>query len=411
MAKEDQSFDETVRKHYADLMAHCRQNLDKIEGDLPDGRVDFSDALKAKGLSRRDFMKWSAVMTSVLMLPPMFRPLVARAAENFNRLPIIWLHFAECTGCSEAFLRSSYPNVDELILDTLSIEYHETLMAAAGHQAEANLKKAMEDFKGKYICVIEGAIPTGHNGDFCRIGPTAKSALEIGREVTKDAAAVICIGSCSSFGNIQAAKPNPTEAKGVRDALDVKTVNISGCPPNPANFVGTVLHFLMFGGLPPLDHLGRPLWAYGTRIHDYCERRPHYDAGEYVAEWGDDGAKKGWCLYKMGCKGPYTYANCSRARFNDATSWPIMSGHGCIGCVEPKFWDTMAPLEKPIADQPIIGGIEKSVDQVGIGLAAVAAVGIGVHAAAAAGKRHGIDRGDSKQDSDEAPKSDKEQGE
>lgn len=383
-------FDATVSKHYAELMQHCQTRLDQADSELPPSRLDFAAALKAKGLSRRDFMKWSAVMTTALMLPPLFRPMLARAAENFNRLPIVWLHFAECTGCSEAFLRSSYPNVDELILDTLALEYHETLMAAAGYQAEANLRQAMADFKGQYICVIEGAVPTGEHGNFCRLGPAGKTALEIGREVTRDAAAVVCIGSCSSFGNIQAARPNPTAAQSVREALGVKTVNIAGCPPNPANFVGTLLHFLMFGGLPPLDHYGRPLWAYGKRIHDFCERRPHYDAGEYVAEWGDEGARKGWCLYKMGCKGPYTYANCSKVRFNDGQSWPIMAGHGCIGCVEPDFWDNMAPLEKPIADQPIVGGIEKSVDQIGMGLAAVAAVGIGIHATAAAGKRHGL---------------------
>ena len=135
---------------------------------------------------------------------------------------------------------------------------------------------------------------------------------------------------------------------GIGEALGITTVNIAGCPPNPVNFVGTVLHFLMFGGIPALDSLGRPIWAYGKRIHDYCERRPHYDAGEYVEEWGDEGAKKGWCLYKMGCKGPYTYANCAKVRFNDGISWPVMAGHGCMGCTEPAFWDTMAPLEKPI---------------------------------------------------------------
>ncbi len=382
-------YNDLVCAQYENLMDHCKSNLDRMETELPAPAVDFKKTMQDRGISRRSFLKWTTFMTSALMLPPAFKPLVAQAAENFSRLPILWLHFAECTGCSEAFLRSSYPNVDELILDTLSIEYHETIMAAAGYQAEENMHKCMEDFAGKYVCVIEGAIPTGMDGQYCRIGAEGKTALEIAKEVSSKAAATICIGTCSAFGGVQAANPNPTDAQGVGKALGIKTVNIPGCPPNPANFVGTVLHFLMFGGMPPLDSLGRPMWAYGKRIHDFCERRPHYDAGEFVEEWGDEGAKKGWCLYKVGCKGPYTYANCSKVRFNDGISWPVMAGHGCMGCVEPNFWDTMAPLEKPISDKTIGGG-ENTVDKVGMVLTGAAAIGVGVHAAAAAAKRHGM---------------------
>jgi NiFe hydrogenase small subunit HydA len=324
------------------------------------------------------------------MLPPMFKPMVARAAENFSRVPVVWLHFAECTGCSEAFLRSSYPNVDDILLDTISLEYHETLMAAAGYQAEQNLEKALHDFPGKFICVIEGALPRGWNGKYLTLGPKGKTGIEVAKEVTSKAAATICIGSCSAFGNVQAANPNPTDSVGISAALGISTVNIAGCPPNPTNFVGTILHYLMFGGLPALDSLGRPVWAYGKRIHDYCERRPHYDAGEFVEEWGDGGAKKGWCLYKVGCKGPYTFANCSRVRFNDAISWPIMAGHGCIGCTEPAFWDTMAPLEKPI-DEKTIGGGEKTVDKIGMVLLGATVVGVAAHAGLTALKHKGKD--------------------
>lgn len=369
----------TVRKQYEEWLSHCGNHLDRMESELPPPRVELQEELTSQGVSRRDFIKWTSLTTAMLMLPPIFKPLVARAAEQFSRLPVIWLHFAECTGCSEAFLRTSYPNVDSILLDTISLEYHETLMAAAGHQAEQNLEKALTDFNGKFICVIEGALPRGLDGKYLTLGPKGKTGIALAKEVTSKAAAVICIGSCSSFGNVQAAKPNPTDAAGIGEALGIKTVNIAGCPPNPANFVGTVLHYLMFGGLPALDSLGRPVWAYGTRIHDYCERRPHYDAAEYVEEWGDAGAAKGWCLYKRGCKGPYTFANCGKVRFNDAVSWPIMAGHGCMGCTEPAFWDTMAPLEKPI-DEKTLGGGEKTVDTIGLALLGVTAAGIAAHA-------------------------------
>ena len=384
------NYEKTISRQYRDLMDHCACHLEEMDKTLPEPAEDFQALLRERGISRRSFLKWTSATTAALMLSPLFRPMVAKAAEQFSRLPVVWLHFAECTGCSEALLRSSYPNVDSILLDTISLEYHETLMAAAGHQAEENLEKAVHDFAGRFICVIEGALPTGMDGKYLTLGPKGKTGLQVAREVTSKAAAVICIGSCSSFGNVQAAKPNPTDAAGISDALGIKTVNIAGCPPSPANFTGTLLHFLMFGALPPLDSLGRPIWAYGKRIHDFCERRPHYDAGEFVEEWGDSGAQKGWCLYKVGCKGPYTFSNCSKVRFNDGISWPVMGGHGCMGCTEPGFWDTMAPLEKPIADKTIGGG-EKTVDRIGAVLTGVTVAGIAAHAGLSALKHRAED--------------------
>ncbi len=384
MAKGNNSaYKKMLDKQYKELMQRCQVHLEQIEKDLPEPKEDLHELLKDRGFSRRDFMKWTSAMTAALMLPPVFRPMVAKAAENFSRLPVVWLHFAECTGCSEAFLRSSYPNVDDILLETISLEYHETLMAASGYQAEENLEKAVHDFAGKFICVIEGALPRNLHGLYLTLGPKGKTGIQVAKEVTSKAAAVICIGSCSAFGNIPAAKPNPTDCVGISEAIGVKTINIAGCPPNAVNFTGTVLHYLLFGDVPPLDSLGRPLWAYGKRIHDFCERRPHYDAGEFVEEWGDAGAIKGWCLYKVGCKGPYTFANCSKARFNEGISWPVMAGHGCMGCTEPGFWDTMAPLEKPISDQTIGGG-EKTVDRIGVVLTGAAVAGVAAHAGATA---------------------------
>jgi len=393
-------YHKVVKQQYNQLLEQCKIQMDRFDRELPPPREDLQALLKESGVSRRDFLKWTSIMTAALMLPPVFKPLLARAAENFSRLPIVWLHFAECTGCSEALLRSSHPGVAEILLETISLEYHETIMAAAGYQAEQCLEKALADFPGKFICVVEGAIPRGLNGQYMRLGPKGKTALEIGREVTSKAAATIAIGACAINGNIVAAKPNPTDAAGVGQALGISTVNIAGCPPNTVNFVGTLLYYLMFGALPPVDSQGRPLWAYGKRIHDVCERRPHYDAGEFVEEWGDEGAKKGWCLYKVGCKGPYTYANCGHLRFNQAVSWPVISGHGCIGCTEAGFWDKMAPLEQPLHEATILGG-ERTVDDVGIALTALATAGVAAHGAFSVMRHAGSDKKESPDHKDE----------
>jgi [NiFe] hydrogenase small subunit len=190
--------------------------------------------------------------------------------------------------------------------------------------------------------VVEGAIATKFDGGYGKIA--GRTFLEMGKDVCSKAAAVICIGACSSFGGIQAAKPNPGGYKGAGDALGIKTVNIPGCPPNPVNFVGTLVNFLLLGKLPALDNLGRPLFAYGKTIHDQCPRRSHFEFGEFVTEFGSPEAAMGFCLYQMGCRGPETFNNCPIAKFNDGTSFPIEAGHPCIGCSEPDFWDKMTPF-------------------------------------------------------------------
>jgi [NiFe] hydrogenase small subunit len=304
---------------------------------------EFYKRLEKKGVSRRDFMKYCTLLTATMGLSSSFIPKVAEVfAAPAQRPPVIWLHFAECTGCSEALLRSMYPWIDQLLLEVISLEYHETIMAAAGHQAEENLQNAVKKYNGKFICVVEGAVATKYNGGYGKVG--GRTFLDIAKDVCSKAAAVICMGTCSAYGGVQAAKPNPGGYKGVGDALGIKTLNIPGCPPNPINFVGTVVNYLLLGKLPDLDALGRPLFAYGKSIHDQCQRRSHFENGEFVTEFGSKEAAMGYCLYKVGCKGPETFNNCPVVKFNDGTSWPVEAGHPCIGCSEPDFWDKMSPF-------------------------------------------------------------------
>ena len=304
---------------------------------------DFYVRLSEKGISRRDFMKFCTALTATIGLSSSFIPKVAEVfAAPKQRPPVIWLHFGECTGCSEAAIRSMYPWIDELVLEILALEYHETLMAASGHQAEDALQSAVKKYNGKFICVVEGAIATKYNGAYGKIG--GRTFLGIAKDVCPKALAVISLGTCAAYGGVQAAAPNPGGYKGVGDALGIKPVNIPGCPPNPINLVGTIVNYLLLGKLPACDDIGRPLFAYGKRIHDQCPRRSHYDNDEFVEEFGSKEAEMGYCLYMMGCKGPDTYNNCPIAKFNEGTSWPVEAGHPCIGCSEPNFWDKMTPF-------------------------------------------------------------------
>ncbi len=344
----------------------------------------ITDSLIRQGLSRRDFIKFCTLMAATLSLPSSVIPKIVEALEKKLKPSLVWLEFQDCAGNTESLLRATKPTIAEIILDILSIDYHETIMVPAGKQAEKSLMDVVKNQKGKYIAVVEGSIPMKDNGVYCCIG--GRSAIDIAKEVCGNALATISVGSCAAYGGIPAANPNPTGAVGVKDAVSgITLINLPGCPVNVENITATVVHHLTFGTLPATDRLGRPYFAYGERIHDHCERRAHYDAGQFVREWGDEGHRHGWCLYEMGCKGPETFKNCPVVKYNEGTSWPIQAGHGCIGCAEPNFWDTMTPFYKRLPKVPGFG-IETTADKIGAGLAAAAAAGLAAHGIARAVK-------------------------
>lgn len=330
-----------------------------------------------KKISRRDFMKFCTAMSALLALPASFAPKIAEAITNAKKPYLVWLEFQDCAGNTEALLRASKPTVAQIVLDILSVEYHEVIMAAAGHQAEKSLMDVVKNNKGKYFAVVEGSVPLSDGGVYCCIG--GKSAIEIAREVCSDALATLAVGTCATYGGLPAAHPNPTGAVGIKRAVPHATViNLPGCPVNVENITACIVHYLTFGSLPITDKLGRPYFAYGKRIHDNCERRAHFDAGQFVREWGDEGHRRGWCLYEMGCKGPETFKNCPTVKYNEGTSWPVQAGHGCIGCAEPNFWDKMSPFYRRLPKVPGVS-VEKTADQVGAGLAVATAAGLLIH--------------------------------
>lgn len=383
-----------TQEQYERLAAEADAHLDALEAKEPISDVSLEQVLKRRGISRRDFLKMSAVMTATLGLPPMFDLRVARAQEVATRLPVIWQELQSCTGNSMALIRNANPGIDELVLDLISLEYAEVLMAPSGQAAEDVLEASIERYDGQYIAVFEGSVPIGDDGNFLTIGPIGETGADKVVHVAQHAGAVVTAGTCASYGGIPAARPNPTTALGVGDFLrrqgvSTPVVNLPACPVSSTNVVGTILEYAMFGRLPSVDAYGRPLWAYQDRIHDKCERRGHFDAGEFVEGWTDiEGLKNGLCLFKVGCKGPMAYNNCGVVRYNDGASWPIMSGHGCIGCSEPGFWDTMTPFEVPLAGRlystPF--GTDSTADTIGKVALGAAAAGVAIHATATAVK-------------------------
>jgi len=336
----------------------------------------YKMAMDRAGIPRRDFLRFCSYCAMLAGIEATGLSKVVHAFENKPRPPVVWLHFQECTCCSESFIRSAHPMIADIVLDTISLDYTETLQAAAGHQAEKCLHDTITNHAGKYILLVEGSVPMKDDGVYCMIG--GRSAEDILMETAAGAAAVIAWGSCASNGCIQSAKPNPTNATAIHKIINKPVINVPGCPPIAEVMTAIVTHILVFEKIPELDGQGRPKEFYSRRVHDTCYRRPYYDAGLFVEAWDDEKARKGFCLYKMGCRGPVTYNACSVTRWNEGTSYPIQSGHGCIGCSENGFWDN-GPFYQHLASFPGFG-IETTADKIGTAVGAAALVGVAAHA-------------------------------
>lgn len=345
----------------------------------------FASYLELKGISRRRFLKFCGATAAMLGLSELYVPQIASAIEKMSkRPPLVWLCFMECLGCTESFVNATYPEVDKLVLDILSVEYHEAIMAAAGDKAHENLWNAVE--KGDFLCVVEGAVATKIPSAMTVGGMTS---MEIMERVGRKAKAVVAVGMCATHGGTQGADPNPTGAVGIAEFFRMKgittpVINLNGCPVNPENLISTVLQYLLLGKLPELDHYGRPKVFYGQTIHDNCPRRAHFDEGRFVEVPGNEQEAKGWCLYKVGCRGPHTFGNCPKVLWNNRQSWCVNVAP-CIGCFEPYFWDRFRDFYEPLPDVKL-PGVKASSDKIGVGVAVATAVGVGAHLVGSAAK-------------------------
>lgn len=351
--------------------------------------------LSKKGVKRRDFLKMCSSMAAVFAVgaPLASRAnaeeteVIAEALGDVKKPMVAWLQLQECTGCMESVLRSGSSTVEDLVLNQLSMNYNELVMAASGHAAE----QALEEMnKEPHILVVNGSVPTGAGGAYCQIG--GKSAEQVLREAAENATVILSVGACAVYGSVQAARPNPTGAVGVDEIIkDKPVINVAGCPPIGEVITATITYLLTHGEPPKVDAEGRPLFAYDQRIHDSCPKRPHFDAGQFVRTFDDEGARNGWCLYEVGCKGPSTFSPCPIIQWNLKSGWPIGAGHPCIGCTEKHFFDKFTPFYEELPNVRAFGQ-EASAGKIGLGLIGVAAAGTAVHGALSVVKEVGIRR-------------------
>jgi hydrogenase small subunit len=331
---------------------HTAPSVSTSTGRQSDPKAStVAEGLREAGISRRGFLKFCTALASMMALPPSMAPAIAAALSKASRPSVIWLSFQECTGCTESLTRSHTPSIESLILDMVSLDYHHTLQAASGEAAEHAREVAMKQHFGKYLLIVDGSVPTKDGGVYSTIAGV--SNYDMLMKTAQGAAAVIAVGSCAAFGGLPHAQPNPTGAVAVSDIVkDRPIINVPGCPPIPVVITGVLAHLLTFGKLPELDALSRPKAFFGETIHDRCYRRPFYDQGKFAKTFDDEGARNGWCLFELGCKGPVTHNACATAKWNGGTSWPVESGHGCLGCSEPDFWDAggfYRALSKPVS--------------------------------------------------------------
>ncbi len=319
-------------------------------------------------ISRRDFMKFCAGTAALLGLSEAAVPRVAKALGEASKKPaVLWLAGQECTGCSISFINSVHPSTADIVLNTISLRYHEAIMASSGYVAE----KVMDDTiaEGGYVLVVEGSIPAA-NDKFCEVG--GKSFKSIVEKAAKNAAVIIPVGSCATFGGI----PRATVSQGQGVSYFIKDkpiVNLPQCPVHPEHVIGTIVYYLLYKKAPALDANLRPLLFHGNLIHENCERRGRFENGQFLTDWNDP-KQVDYCLYLKGCKGPFTYADCAQRRWNNKLNWCVGCGAGCRGCAEPIFYDGMTPLYDKTRE---IRGV--SVTKMGTLLTAVTAVGLAGH--------------------------------
>jgi len=334
-----------------------------------------------KKLNRRQFLKLCTASAAAAGLSQMWVPAIAEAFKKSvaGDPPIIWLQGLACNGCSTSMINTADPGMRELLTEIINISFHLGFIGMAGGDLVDSLRQTSAKHKGKFILVVEGALPKAANGAYNVFGEDSTgrkiTLTELLADLGKQAKTVVAVGSCASFGGIAAAEPNPAECMGLEKFIDVKKVlNVPGCPPHPDWIVGTLSHLLLFG-MPEQDMYGRPALFFEGLIHNNCPRRQYFDNSIFAKQFGDEG-----CLLQLGCKGPLAHGDCPTRLWNGVSSWCVGANAPCIGCTDPGFPDLTMPFYKkmPQIQGP---GITFTADTIGLGLGIATVAGLTAHLA------------------------------
>ena len=353
----------------------------------------FENILDAYGVSRRSFLKLCATIAATAGVGKLTVPQVAQALENSvigategGLYPVIWIEGASCTGCTEAFAQIDEPDPATVVLELISCNYNETLSAAAGWSMEEAKEQTIQ--AGNYILVYEGALLRGWNGQALRVADTP--GIDSFLEAAEHANAVVALGSCAVNGGWMGATPNPSDAIGCQKAMQeagitTPCINIPGCPANPEWLVAVLVDVVLLGTVPELTEEGKPSLIFSETVHDNCQRRGHFENGEFVYEFGSKEEAMGYCLYPLGCRGPQTHANCGVVRYNRRRSWCIESGAPCIGCCEANPADpghNWVEVNTPFFERNrdlTIGPFHLQPTTIGLGITGIAAAALAAH--------------------------------
>ncbi|MPM80622.1 hypothetical protein SDC9_127672 [bioreactor metagenome] len=260
----------------------------------------------------------------------------------------------------------------------LDLRYSVLFNSAEGDLAVKALMDTVTKESGKFWLIVEGSVMTADKGRFNEIfmrnGATVTGLAAL-QEFAPKAKHIISVGDCACYGGPAAAHPNPGGAKGVWDVVKQHVINVPGCPANPDWMTGTFTH-LLFYGMPELDAYNRPKLFFSKTIHDLCHRRQQFEDGIFASFPGDEG-----CLYKVGCKGPVTHADCPTRQWNHYVNWPVKAGTPCIGCASPHFPDGMMPFFNHLPDIQT-PAVAVNVKKLGAALTVLGVGAIGTHLAA-----------------------------
>lgn len=211
--------------------------------------------MKTRIISRRDFLKITSLATLALGLSQYVLPKKFLSSTSLKKPAVIWLEGQDCAGCTESVLSSLSPDIKDVLINTICLRYHETIMNGTGNIAENVLQAAIEE--GGYVLVVEGSIPIVDD-KFLYIAD--KPFEEIFVESARNASIIIALGTCAAFGGIP--KSTPTIGESVQYFLSKYNIsksyiNLPGCPAHPIWFFDTIISYLV-GNTIEVDNLNRP---------------------------------------------------------------------------------------------------------------------------------------------------------